>query len=384
MRKSRFTEAQIIGMIKEQEAGLPTSELCRKHGLSPATFYKLKAKYGGMDLSDANRLKQLEAENAKLKRLVADVMLDNVVLKDLPGKALTTPMQRRDAVLRALKDHPISQRRACVLIGVDPKTVRRKRPPDNPEIREAMHEIVEKRRRFGYRRVGILLERKGMIMNEKKLYRIYREEGLSVRRRRGRKRARGSRTPMPVPLRPNQRWSLDFLSDTFGACRKFRILAVNDDCCRENLALIADTSISGARVARELDALVRIYGKPACIVSDNGTEFTSKAILKWANVNKVEWHYIDPGKPQQNGFIESFNGSLRDECLNEEIFDSLADARRTLALWRYDYNHVRPHSSLGNQTPAEARRALEQSEGSALGALAQPEPDHYQPQGLSL
>ncbi|PTV93254.1 putative transposase, partial [Rhodobacter aestuarii] len=178
-------------------------------------------------------------------------------------------------MLRALKDHPISQRRACVLIGVDPKTVRRKRPPDNPEIREAMHEIVEKRRRFGYRRVGILLERKGMIMNEKKLYRIYREEGLSVRRRRGRKRARGSRTPMPVPLRPNQRWSLDFLSDTFGACRKFRILAVNDDCCRENLTLIADTSLSGARVARELDALVRIYGKPNCIVSDNGTEFTS-------------------------------------------------------------------------------------------------------------
>ena len=115
-----------------------------------------------------------------------------------------------------------------------------------------------------------------------------------------------------------------------------------------------------------------------------GTEFTSKAILKWANANGVEWHYIDPGKPQQNGYIESFNGSLRDECLNEEIFDSLADARRKLALWRYDYNNVRPHSSLGNKTPSDARRALEQSEGSAPGALAQPETYHYQPQGLSL
>jgi putative transposase len=124
-------------------------------------------------------------------------------------------------VLRALRGHPISQRRAWVLIGVDPKTVRRDRPPDNPVIREEMHKIAEKRHRFGYRRVGIMLERKGMIMNEKKLYRIYREEGLSVRRRRGRKRVRGSRAPMPVPLRPNQRWSLDFLSDTFGACRKF-------------------------------------------------------------------------------------------------------------------------------------------------------------------
>jgi putative transposase len=288
-------------------------------------------------------------------------------------------VQRQDAVLRAMRGHPISQRRACVLIGVDPKTVRRERPPDNPEIREEMHKIAEKRRRFGYRRVGIMLERKGMVMNEKKLYRIYREEGLSVRRRRGRKRARGSRTPLPVPLRPNQRWSLDFLSDTFGACRKFRILAVNDDCCRENLTLIADTSISGARVARELDALVRNSGKPACIVSADGTEFTRKAILKWANENGVEWHYIDPGKPQKNGYFESFNGSLRDECLNEEIFDSLADARRTLSLWRYDYNHVRPHSSLGNLTPTEARWPLEQSEGSAPRALARPEIDDYHP-----
>jgi len=189
---------------------------------------------------------------------------------------------------------------------------------------------------------------------------------------------------MPVSLRPNQRWPLDFLSDTFGASRKFRIRVVNDDCCRENLALIADTSISGARVARELDALVRISGNPPCLVSDNGTEFTSKAILKWANDNMVEWYYIDPGKPQQNGYIESFNGSLRDECLNEEIFDSLADARCKLALWRCDYNHVRPHSSLGNKTPAEARRALELFDGNAPGALATHETDAYQTRRLSL
>ncbi len=189
---------------------------------------------------------------------------------------------------------------------------------------------------------------------------------------------------MPVALRPGERWSLDFVSDTFGASRKFRMLAVNDDCCRENLCLMADTSISGARVARELDALVRVYGKPDCIVSDNGTEFTSRAILKWAGDNDVEWHYIDPGKPQQNGFIESFNGSLRDELLNEELFDSLDDARRKLALWRYDYNNVRPHSSLGNQTPAEARRALEQLEGSALDALAQTDDEEYEIQTRKL
>jgi len=287
-------------------------------------------------------------------------------------------------VIRAMRGHKISQRRVCDLVGVDPKTVRRERPPDHADIRKKMHEIAGTRRRFGYRRVGILLEREGFTMNEKKLYRLYKEEGLSVRRRRGRKRARGTRAPMPIPNRPNVRWSLDFVSDTFGASRKFRVLAVIDDCTRENLALIADTSLSGARVARELTALIRIYGKPHCIVSDNGTEFTSTAILKWAGDAGVAWHYIDPGKPQQNGLIESFNGSLRDECLNEEIFDSLADARQKLAIWRYDYNNVRPHSSLGNQTPAEARRALEQLDGTAPDALAQPETDDYQQARLSL
>lgn len=279
-----------------------------------------------------------------------------------------------------MRDHVISQRRACVLVGVDPKTVRRERPPDNLEIRTAMQEIAAVRRRFGYRRIGLLLERRGMLMNPKKLYRLYRDEGLSVRRRRGRKRARGTRTPIPLAIMPNQRWSLDFVADTFGASRKFRILAVIDDCCRENLCLVADTSISGARVARELDALVRIYGKPACIVSDNGTEFTSRAILKWADQSGVAWHYIDPGKPQQNAFIESFNGSLRDECLNEEIFDSLVDARRKIALWRYDYNAVRPHSSLGNLTPLEARRTLALPDGSAPTALAMKPPADYQSQ----
>lgn len=247
-----------------------------------------------------------------------------------------------------------------------------------------MREIASERRRFGYRRIGLMLAREGIVMNHKKLRRLYREEGLAVRRRRGRKRATGTRRPLPLPARPSQRWSLDFLSDVFGPGRRFRILAVIDDFTRECLGLIADTSISGLRVARELDALVRLYGKPAVIVSDNGTELTSRAMLEWQNDNAVDWHYISPGKPTQNAFIESFNGRLRDELLNEEVFESLAHARLALARWRSDYNNLRPHSALAGLTPASARRAPALLDGATPTALAKPKPIMYSAAGLSL
>ena len=225
--------------------------------------------------------------------------------------------------------------------------------PDDTLLRERMCSIARERRRFGYRRLQVMLKREGLAVNHKKLFRLYREEKLSVRRRGGRKRAIGTRAPMLVPVLPNQRWSLDFVSDQFTDGRRFRILAIVDDCTRENLALVADTSLSGARVARELDQLIAERGRPRMIVSDNGSEFTSNAILAWADQARVEWHHIAPGKPMQNGFIESFNGRLRDELLNETLFSSLTHARAVLALWRADYNGSRPHSQLDWQTPAE-------------------------------
>lgn len=220
-------------------------------------------------------------------------------------------------------------------------------------------------------------------MNHKKLRRLYREEGLAVKRRKGRKRALGLRRPIDLPTGPGKRWSLDFVSDVFGPGRRFRILAVNDDFTRECLGLVADTSIPGTRVARELDAVVRLYGKPETIVSDNGTELTSRVMLEWQNARGIGWHYIAPGKPTQNAFIESFNGRLRDECLNEEVFDSLADARKRLALWRHDYNHVRPHSALGGQTPASARRGAAVSGPPHPGALPPKAVMSYSAAGLS-
>ncbi len=188
-------------------------------------------------------------------------------------------------------------------------------------------------------------------MNHKKLRRLYAEERLQVRRRGGRKRALGTRAPVAVPDGANQRWSLDFVSDTLSDGRRFRVLCVVDDCTRECLGLVADTSLSGLRVARELDAIVAVRGLPLTVVSDNGTELTSTAILRWSQERDVGWHYIAPGKPQQNAFVESFNGRLRDECLNETVFTSLRQARAVLAAWRQDYNEVRPHSALGGRAP---------------------------------
>lgn len=224
-----------------------------------------------------------------------------------------------------------------------------------------MKAVASERRRFGYRRIHVMLQRQGIEMNLKKLRRLYGEEKLQVRKRGGRKRALGTRRPILVPDQPNQRWSLDFVSDSFTDGRRFRVLTVVDDHTRECLALVADTSLSGRRVVRELDAVIAQRGRPLTVVSDNGTEFTSMAILRWSQDRGIDWHYIAPGKPMQNGFIESFNGSFRDECLNETLFSSLPEARVRIAHWKEDYNHHRPHSSLGNLTPNEfaSKLALE-------------------------
>jgi putative transposase len=272
---------------------------------------------------------------------------------------MVTPDVKRDAVAHACLVHGVSQRRACEALEVDRSSIRYRtiRAPD-VELRKAMKAVASERRRFGYRRIHVMLQRQGIVMNLKKLRRLYSEEKLQVRKRGGRKRALGTRRPMLVPDRPNQRWSLDFVSDSFTDGRRFRVLTVVDDHTRECLALVADTSLSGGRVVRELDAVIARRGRPLTVVSDNGTEFTSMAILRWSQDRQIDWHYIAPGKPMQNGFIESFNGSFRDECLNETLFSSLPEARARITDWKEDYNSQRPHSSLGNLTPDEFARKL--------------------------
>ena len=270
----------------------------------------------------------------------------------------------------------MSERRACRILDADRKSVRYCSTRDGDvELREKLRELANQRRRFGYRRLHILLRREGVMINRKKTQRIYREEGLAVRRRRNRRRAIGASAPAPVLALPNQRWSLDFVHDQMASGRRFRVLNVVDDVTRECLAAVPDTSISGRRVVRELTELIAKRGKPGMIVSDNGTEFTSNAVLAWCGEIGVEWHYIAPGKPMQNGYVESFNGRMRDELLNETLFLSLDHARAEIAAWVEDYNGERPHSALGYETPAAFAAELQKQWPASLrpmGSAAQP------------
>jgi len=263
------------------------------------------------------------------------------------------PAAQREAVAHLQAELGLSERRACSIVSADRKMIRYRscRRPDT-ELRTELRELAHARRRFGYRRLFVLLRQRGEPSGINRIYRLYREEGLTVRKRRARRRAVGVRAPILVEARPNARWSLDFVHDQFACGRRFRILNVVDDVTRECLAAIPDTSISGHRVARELTALIESRGKPGMIVSDNGTEFTSNAMLSWAEQHIIDWHFIAPGKPMQNGFCKSFNGRMRDELLNETLFLGLDHARTRIAEWADDYNRQRPHSALGYLTPA--------------------------------
>jgi len=267
---------------------------------------------------------------------------------------VVTPEQRRTAVHHVMTTAEVSERRACRFTGFARSTQRyvSVRPPDTA-LRARLHELAAKRRRWGYRQLTRVLRREGWPINRKRVQRLYQEEGLQVRRRRRKRRAVVPRVPVAVPTRPNERWSMDFVRDALGDGRVFRCFTLVDDCTRECPAIEVDVSLPGERVVRVLDRVAAVRGYPRAIVCDNGPEFVSAALDEWAHARQVVLDFIDPGKPVQNAFIESFNGTFREECLNESWFVSLADAQRTIEAWRIDYECERPHSRLKDLTPRE-------------------------------
>jgi putative transposase len=275
------------------------------------------------------------------------------------------PQAKREAVRVAREESQLSERRACELIGMNRGSCRYQQKERNEAaLRSRLRELAEERPRFGYRRLHRMLRREKengtakWVVNHKRVYRLYREEGLTMRRRKGKRFRAEARIPMVLPTRANQMWTMDFTRDSLASGRKFRTLNLMDGYTREALWIEVDTSLPGLRVVQVLDRVAQERGLPEAIQVDNGPEFISRAVDQWAYANGVALHFIDPGKPVQNAFIESFNGKFRDECLNQNWYTNLEDARQIIEAWRMDYNTVRPHSSLGYLTPEEYAAAV--------------------------
>ena len=294
---------------------------------------------------------------------------------------MVTPSAKREAASHLRKEFDASERRACRLVGLSRTTCRYRRVRHEiPGLRERLLGLAAERPRYGYPRLTTLLRREGYVVNHKRIYRMYREEGLQVRKKRRKQVARAPRERRPDPTRPHERWSMDFVSDSLMDGRTLRVLTVVDDYSRMCVALEADLSLPGERVTRTLDRAGARYGWPESIVCDNGPEFRGVAVDQWAYSRGIQLCFIQPGKPVQNAFCESFNGKLREECLNETWFTSLSHARDTLAAWQQDYNEVRPHRSLGQRSPVEfvrleAGAMAPASRRDRVTKDAQPQPD---------
>lgn len=274
-----------------------------------------------------------------------------------------TPAERRAVVQQVQERYGLSQRRACQLVGIGRSTVRYRPSGRAGEaaLRQRLRELAAERPRFGYRRLHALLRREGVIVNHKRIERLYREEDLAVRRRTRKRVARDGRGRAALPQQPNAQWAIDFVSDALAWGRRIRLFTVVDVFTREVLAIEVDTSLPGGRVVRVLERLASDRGAPTEIVLDNGPELAGKVVDHWAYERGVQLRFIEPGKPVQNAFVESFHGRLRDECLNRHWFIGLNDARSTVERWRQDYNQTRPHSALGYRSPEEFRRCFEET-----------------------
>ena len=266
---------------------------------------------------------------------------------------MVKPAARKRLVGYLQTQHQVSERRACRVIPISRKAVRYEltRPQQDETLLTRLKALGEQYPRYGYLMLHSLLKAEGLVANRKRTYRLYTELGMQVRTKRRKKLVR-PRIPMAVPVEPNERWSLDFVSDQLGNGRRIRILNIVDDYSRLCVGQLVDVSISGTRMVRFLDQLRELRGLPRTLVLDNGPEMTSKAMFFWSQQSGVKLHFIQPGKPTQNAFVESFNGRFRDGCLNQHWFRDLDDARRIIDAWRGHYNTTRPHSSLGYLPPA--------------------------------
>ncbi|WP_371558854.1 IS3 family transposase [Pantoea sp. OXWO6B1] len=351
MKKSRFTEEQIVFALRQAELGTSVPEVCRKLGISDATFYTWRKKYGGISPSELKHMRQLEEENLRLKKLVAVLSPDKAMLQDVLAKKKLTLARLREWVQDLQARYGASERQICFALRVSRSSFRyRSVAADDSALRLRIREISETRLHYGYRRVHVMLRREGWRDNHKRICRLYSEQDLSLRLKRPRRNKSAlRRQPQPQGFI----WGMDFVSDALFDGRRLRLLTVIDLYTRECLGICVGQNLRSTEVAEMLDSIAFRRPLPQLLKTDNGSEFAGKMLDKWGYERGIRIDFSRPGTPTDNATVESFNGRLREEGLNENGFMSLEDARSKIEAWRIHYNQRRPHSALGWMTPSE-------------------------------
>ncbi|MCK9505961.1 MAG: IS3 family transposase [Porticoccaceae bacterium] len=356
MKRSKFSDSQIMAILKQAEGGIPVPELCREHGMSSATFYKWRSKYGGMDASMMSRLKELEDENRRLKKMYAEERLKSELRKEALGKKVVKPCQRRELAKAAVDQQGVSIRVACETYGISESCYRHqaKLRGENGVIADWLLRLTHNQRNWGFGLCFLYLRNvKGFPWNHKRVYRIYRELELNLRIKPKKRLKREKPEELAVPLTINETWSMDFMHDQLDDGRSYRLLNIIDDCNREGLGIEVDFSLPSERVIRTLDRLIEWRGKPKRLRCDNGPEYISGALATWSEKNDIVLSFIQPGKPQQNAYIERYNRTVRYDWLSHYCFDSIADVQDYATQWLWIYNHERPNMAIGGITPKQ-------------------------------
>ncbi|HPR07496.1 MAG TPA: IS3 family transposase [Denitromonas sp.] len=356
MKKSRFSDSQIIAVLKQAEAGTPVPALCREHGISSATFYKWRSKFGGMDVSMVARMKELEEENRRLKKMYADSQLSAELLKEALGKKMVRPSQRREMARAVVADGRTSIRHACLTFDVSETCYRYRatRPDEDAVIADWLVRLTTAYRDWGFGLCFLYLRNvKGFGWNHKRVYRIYRALELNLRIKPRKRLVRAMPEPLSVPTTINEVWSIDFMHDALSNGRSFRLFNVLDDFNRQGLGIEADFSLPAERVIRSLEQIIEWRGLPKAIRCDNGPEYISGLLLAWAERRGIRIDHIQPGKPQQNAYVERYNRTVRYGWLSQWLFDSIEDVQEAATRWLWTYNHERPNMALGGITPMQ-------------------------------
>ncbi|MBL4890802.1 MAG: IS3 family transposase [Rhizobiaceae bacterium] len=355
MKKTRYSDAQIMGILKQAESGVPVSELCREHGMSNASFYKWRAKFGGMDASMISELKAMAEENRRLKRMYAEMSMQNDLLKEALGKKPLRPSLRKEMAVKAVANRGVSIALACRAFQISECCYRyeRKLSDENAEIVEWLVKLTSNRRTWGFGLCYLYLRNvKGFVWNHKRVYRIYCELELNLRIRPKKRLKREKPDTLAVPDAANHTWSMDFMADQLADGRPIRTLNVLDDFNREGLGIEVDFSLPAERVVRSLNWIIEWRGKPLTIRVDNGPEYISGKLMAWAERMGIHIQYIQPGKPQQNAYIERYNRTVRHEWLDQNIFETIEEAQEQATEWLWTYNNDRPNMAIGGITPA--------------------------------